>query len=206
MNILHCKQGSPEWHEARLGKVSASRFADVIAGKTTKRYKNYIAEITSDLSGAPFMEDDKPWFNHGKELEPVAKKRYEFEMFLKGQEIDAQEIGMIIHPHYDFISCSPDGMMPTKGLELKSSISYANYTKMAEKGLPSNHKPQVQGCLWVSGLPEWDFVLFFHDPDGLKDDEITITTVRPDLEYHKMLEKRCLEFYGEAQELAERYK
>ena len=41
-------QGSPEWHAARLGKVTASRVADVIAtnktGYSTSR-ANYMAEL-----------------------------------------------------------------------------------------------------------------------------------------------------------------
>lgn len=189
------RQKSPEWFEARSGKITASRLGDVIANQETKRYQSYLAEVASELSGAPYMEDDKPWFRHGGALEPDGRARYEFEKLLLGEDIEVEEVGFILHPEYDYIGCSPDGLMPKKGLEIKSSISHANFKKMAKTDLPSNHKPQVQGSLWITGLESWDFVLFFRDPDGLLPDEIKISNIKPDLEYHKMLEEKCLEFW-----------
>ena len=54
-------------------------------------------------------------------------------------------------------------------------------------------------------MDKWDFVLFFHDPDGRLDDEITITTVEPDIEYQKILGSKCLEFWEEVQTKMDEY-
>ncbi|MBF9651857.1 exonuclease, partial [Streptococcus pseudopneumoniae] len=31
MKIVNCEQGTPEWHAARAGRVTASKIADVMA-------------------------------------------------------------------------------------------------------------------------------------------------------------------------------
>lgn len=191
-------QGTPEWFAKRSKRITASRLGDVIASPKTKRYRNYKAELLCNLQGAPHMEDDKPWFLHGKILEPIALGRYEFEMLLRGEDIEVAPGGFDIHPEYDFIGSSPDGKIaPKASIEIKSSISHSNYEKMAKKGLPTNHKPQVQGQLWIGGYDWADFILFFRDPDGLMQDEITITRVYPDLDYHEMLKEKCLDFWAE---------
>ena len=118
---------------------------------------------------------------------------------LLGDEEPVKEAGLIYHPNYDFISCSPDGIKPKKGIEIKSSISHSSFTKtakqVAKNKLPAQYKPQVQGCLWITGFDTWDFIAFFRDPDNRLDDEIAIMTVEPDLKYHKHLEESCLKFW-----------
>ena len=192
------EQQSKEWFAARSKKITTSRFGDVIANPKTKRYQNYKDELICNLNGAPHMEDDKPWFQHGKELEQIAIERYEFEMFLRGEEIEVLPGGFNVHPKYDFIGSSPDGnIVPKIALEVKSSKSHDNYGKLAKTSLPSSHRPQVQGELWVGEYDAIDFVLFFRDPDGIMKDEITINRIFPDLEYHRMLEEKCVSFWAE---------
>ena len=38
-------QGTPEWHQARLGRVTGSRIADVMMAKSTAGYQNYRAQL-----------------------------------------------------------------------------------------------------------------------------------------------------------------
>lgn len=201
-------QNSPEWFEARKGKITASRFGDVLAKPTTKRYQQYQTDLVNELLGIPDFRDndDKPWFRHGVELEPKARSWYEWEMFIAGNMDPVIEIGMITHSKYDFISCSPDGLYgSTRGLEIKSRISHAEHLKSVNGGLPSNYKPQVLGSLWVTGLEQWDFVSFFQDPDGLIKSDINITEVFPDPEYFQRLESECLIFWNEVQEKVKAY-
>ena len=193
-------QGSKEWHDERSCRLTTSRFGDIIANPNTKRYKNYQLEKVNELFGAPHMEDNAPWFNHGKELEPFAIDRYDFEMAVKHNQSEVEKVGFVVHPEYDFIGSSSDGKIgDLKGIEVKSSIVYTAYEKNIKKGIPSNHKPQVQGEIWVNGYESVDFVCFFRDPDGILPDEIHIENILPDLEYHEMLERKCLKFWEEIQ-------
>lgn len=205
------QQRSEAWFAERAGNITASRLGDVIADPKTKRFQTYLNQLVVECSGAPPMDDEfKPWFQHGPVLEPIARDRYEFECLLKGDDTPVEEIGLIYHPKYNFISCSPDGVkQPKKGLEIKSSISHTSFLKtasmVAKNKLPAVYRPQVQGCLWITGFDSWDFVAFFRDPDEMLDDEIAIMTVEPDLKYHKMLEEKCLAFWelveGKASEI-----
>jgi len=195
-------QNSPEWFAARKCKITSSRFGDVLASPTTKRYRNYQQELIDNITGVPnFGEDSKPWFKHGAEMEAEARAQYEWYMLSNGKEVAVQEIAMIVHPKYDFISCSPDGVIyPKKGIEIKSRISHKSHLESIKAGLPSNYKPQVLGGLWISGYDEWDFISFFKDPDGMIDMDINVTTIFPDVDYFNKLETACLRFWEEIQD------
>ena len=57
MPEIKCEQRSPEWYSARLGRVTASRIADIMAktktGPSASR-KNYAAELVCErLTGQP---------------------------------------------------------------------------------------------------------------------------------------------------------
>ncbi|MDI6838057.1 MAG: exonuclease, partial [Rhizobiaceae bacterium] len=66
--MLSIEQGTPEWRELRLGKVTASRVADIMA-KTKTGYAasraNYAAQlITERLTGIPaetFTNAEMQW-------------------------------------------------------------------------------------------------------------------------------------------------
>ena len=196
------EQRTEAWHKARNCMITASRFGDVIANCESKRYQLYLTELIANLEGAPFLpDDDKPWFRHGKELEPIARARYEFEKFGMGIDEDVQETGFFTHPTLPFVGGSPDGVLGNRLVEIKSSISHKNFLKLAKNGLPSVYKPQVQGELWICGFEVLDLVLFFRDPDGMLDDEIKIVDVFADAKYHKLLEEKCCEFWEKANKL-----
>ena len=180
------EQGSSEWYKFRSVRLTASRFGDVLARSNTKRYQGYFEDRIDMLLGAPYFQDEKPWFAHGKAWEPLARGLYEWKTGL-----DVPPYGAIAHPDYDFISCSPDG----KRVEFKSHKSYKQFTA-SEKKFPTNHKPQVQGTLWITKWEWIDFVSFF------KNDETTLIHIRriePDLKYFKRLETACLKMWSEIQ-------
>ena len=82
MTIVSVPQGSPEWLEARAGKVTASRISDVLAkvktGEAAGR-RDYRAQLVAEiLTGNPqesgFMNDAMRW---GTEQELYARAVYE---------------------------------------------------------------------------------------------------------------------------------
>ena len=54
MIIVNCIQGSPEWHQARAGVVTASMFAEVRkrVGGLTDQQATYVEAIRSGMSDA----------------------------------------------------------------------------------------------------------------------------------------------------------
>ena len=85
-------QGTEQWHIDRLGKVTASRVADVMArtksGPAASR-KNYMAELVAErLTGTwqeGFISGPILW---GKENEPLARAEYEIMEGIEVYQVD----------------------------------------------------------------------------------------------------------------------
>ena len=76
------EQRSEEWYAARLGKVTASRVADVMA-RTKSGYSasraNYMAELICErLTGMPAEKFNSAAMQWGTDTEPHAKASYAF--------------------------------------------------------------------------------------------------------------------------------
>jgi len=75
------EQRTEEWFAARLGKVTASRVADVIA-KTKTGYSasrdNYMAQLICErLTGQQGESFTNAAMQHGTDTEPLARSAYE---------------------------------------------------------------------------------------------------------------------------------
>ena len=87
------EQRSPEWFAARLGKVTASRVADVIA-KTKSGYStsrdNYMAQLVCErmtgTQGESYTNAAMQW---GTDQEPLARAAYE-----AAQDVLVDETGL----------------------------------------------------------------------------------------------------------------
>lgn len=161
MNVIHdITQGSPEWLELRLGKITASRFGDLMksgrGGAVSKTAESYLIELALErVTGtkAPFFENDA--MRHGTETEPRARAMYEI---MTGNEVS--EVAFI--EHNEFIGVSPDGLIGNDGgLEIKCPNSKTQAERFLNGvGLPDDYKWQVYGCIWVAEREWWDFVSF----------------------------------------------
>ncbi|MCP4163703.1 MAG: YqaJ viral recombinase family protein, partial [Deltaproteobacteria bacterium] len=91
----------------------------------------------------------------------------------------SEEVGLIYQNDEKLWSCSPDGLYPKNGLEIKC-LNAGNHIRVRYEGeIPSKYKPQVYGSLWICNeLDSWDF--FCYHPD-MKPARITVT--RDDGEY-----------------------
>ena len=108
-------QGSPEWHQLRVGKVTASRVADVVAKTKTgwgASRANYAAELIAErLSGAPapsFTNDAMRW---GIEQECNARSFY-----CQTLGVEVVETAFVDHPEIPMSGASPDGLVGDDGL------------------------------------------------------------------------------------------
>jgi putative phage-type endonuclease len=183
------QQQTPEWFQARATRITASRFADVLAKRETKRYQGYVQEVAWGRLGIPdFKPEDLPWFSHGKEWEPEARRFYEWHT---GREV--QEAGLYIHPDLPFVACSPDGLSPDRGLEIKCRKSIGGHMETVRKKVDSIYIPQIQGGMWVCGFDKWDFVSFFKGRISGKETRlIHVHTVTRDDAYIERLRAACI--------------
>ena len=199
------KQRSPEWFKKRAPMITASRFKDVIAGKNTINYQTYLQSFVDYAMGYPsFVDKDGPWYNHGKEWEAEARADWDFRKYAEypDKNVRSKDIGFVVHPDFYFIGGSPDFQTVADprgkgGGEIKCHKSIEQWEFFKDK-FPAVHKPQVQGQLWITGWKFIDFISYFKSIKTGRN-KTTIHEVRPDKEYHKFLEQRCLAFWDDVQ-------
>ena len=186
-----------QWKKDRSVRITASRFGDVLAKPSTKRYRYYMEDLIESLQGHKKVPKITPWFDHGREMEEEALLFYEWRMDREVEKFGCDNPRLFVHPKYDFISCSPDAREPYGGAEVKCHTSYTEFEKARISGIPSKVKPQVQGTLWIMDAKWWNYVSYYRNGDKRL---IHIYPVYPDLEYHERLETACLDFWNTIQE------
>lgn len=186
-------QRTEEWALARAGKFTGSRFVDVLArnkrtGEPLKAYHDLIWEIVVERMTEKPVEGPSGYaLQWGTDVEPFAREAYELETGLS-----VIESGFIVHPAYDFVGCSPDGLIDEDGgLEMKCPKSSPVHLERFLVGVPDEYAPQIQGCMWVTGRKWWDFVSY--DPRMPESHRIFIRRVERDEEFITNLEKSVLE-------------
>lgn len=188
-------QGSPEWFALRLGKVTASRLADVLAkvksGEAAGR-ANYRAELVAErLTGKAAESFANAAMKWGTECEPLARAAYEAEYGLL-----VQEIGMVPHPHIPMSGASPDGLVSVDGLlEIKCPDTKTHIDTILSGEAPSKYLPQVQWQMACTGRAWCDFVSF--DPRMPSDMQMFVRRVLRDDEAIKAYEAEVLAFLEE---------
>lgn len=155
IQIIDCEQNSPEWYAARLGIPTASMFATVMAvgprgGKAATRVA-YLNKLVGEILTGESMENYvSPDMERGKLMEDEARDLYTFET---GSE--PKRVGFVRNGEK---GASPDSLIgESGGLEIKSAAAHIQVARLLDGGLPSEHKAQVQGSLWVCEREWWDF-------------------------------------------------
>jgi putative phage-type endonuclease len=153
-------QGSDEWKALRLGKVTASRVADVVA-KTKSGYSagraNYAAQLIAErLTGTVAESYTNAAMQHGTETEPEARAAYEFY-----QGVTVEEVAFVPHPKIDQAGCSPDGLVGGDGLvEIKCPNTATHLETLLGQAVPSKYDSQMQFQMACTGRSYCDFVSY----------------------------------------------
>ena len=153
-------QGSDAWKQLRLGKVTASRVADVVA-RTKSGYgaarANYAAQLIAErLTGVPAESYTNAAMQHGTDTEPEARAAYEFY-----QGASVHEIAFIAHPKIEQAVCSPDGLVDTDGLvEIKCPNTATHLETLLGQAVPSKYEAQMQFQMACTGRAWCDFVSY----------------------------------------------
>jgi hypothetical protein len=192
------EQGSEEWLQDRLGHVTASCFADVMAkGQGLTRLKYLRRLVAERLTGKPMESYYNRHMERGNEQEPYARMAYEA---MTGNIV--QETGFIKHPSI-MAGCSPDGLIDDDGgVEIKSVLPTVQIETIERGTYPVEHAAQIQGSLWVTGRKWWDFVSYSPDlPECLR---VYIYRVEPQIGYIANLQDEVIKFLAEADEMQNR--
>ena len=189
------EQGTPEWFAARLGNVTASRVADVIA-KTKSGYSasrdNYMAQLICERMTNTVAESySNAAMQHGTETEPLARAAYEA---LKDVLVD--EVGFVPHPTIAMAGASPDGLVGNDGLlEIKCPNTATHIDTLLNQSVPTKYFTQMQFQMACTGREWCDFVSFDNRlPEEL---QLFVKRVPRDDVYIKIMEAEIVQFLAE---------
>lgn len=191
------EQRTDEWFAARLGKVTASRVADVIAttktGYSASR-ANYMAQLVVErMTGKQTESYTNAAMEWGTNTEPLARAAYEAE---KGLLVD--EIGLVDHPSIPMSGASPDGLVGDDGLiEIKCPNTATHIENLLSKSVDKKYITQMQWQMACTGRKWCDFVSF--DPRMGEGLQMVVIRVDRDEDYIQMLETEIKKFLGEVE-------
>ena len=189
------EQQTNEWFTARLGKVTASRVADVIA-KTKTGYSasrdNLMAQLICErLTGQKGESFTNAAMEHGTQTEPLARSAYE-----NARNLLVKEVGFINHPRIEMSGASPDGLVDDDGLvEIKCPNTATHIDTLLSGKVPTKYITQMQWQMLCCQRKWCDFVSFDNRlPEHL---QLFVQEVEFDPEYAAMLEKEVVLFLTE---------
>jgi len=192
-------QGTTDWFAIRLGKVTASRVADVIAktktGYSTSR-ENYMAQLVverlTQTKAESYTNAAMQW---GTDQEPFARAAYE-----AAQGVMVEEVGFVPHPTIQWAGASPDGLVGNEGEGLVE-IKCPNTAQMIEALLtgkvPTKYFTQMQFQMACTGTKFCDYVVF--DPRMPAKAQLFVTRVNRDDAYIAEIEAEIVKFLAEVE-------
>lgn len=150
-------QGSDEWRQARVGKVTASRVSDVIArtksGWGASR-ANYAAELIAErLTGQPSSSYHNSAMQWGTDHESEARDAYEWRT-----DNVVEQIALVDHPRVAMSAASPDGLVGEDGLlEIKCPNTATHIDTLLDASIPDKYIVQMQWQMACAGRKWCDF-------------------------------------------------
>jgi len=201
--VAMCEQGTDEWLKLRKGIVTASSASAVVTslGQPTKGKgrETYLCKLVGGLLLKHRQEESvsSQAIDRGHYLEPKARAAYEL---ATGSEV--RQVGFVWRDETKQAGCSPDGLLPDLGLEIKCPMQENAVRYLIKGKVPTDYIVQIQFSMWVTGLPCWDFCSY-HNDSGIP---IFIKAAEPDEKLHAAFNEHIPAFMAEVTETAERLK
>ena len=198
------EQGSDEWKQLRLGKVTASRIADVMSqiksGESQSRSNYRIELVCERLSGEPTDSFTNSHMQRGTELEPFARSAYEIK-----NKVFVEQVSFCDHLTVSMSGASPDGLVGKDGLiEIKCPMTKTHIETLLGKQVPAKYIKQIQWQLACTNRKWCDFVSYC--PELPENMQLFISRVERDDEVIDSIAKAVIEFNLEVEQVIERLK
>lgn len=199
--VMDCEQRSADWFEARLGRLTGSRAADMLAvlksgkGEAAARRRYRMDLVAERLTGRSADEDQfvSKDMQRGIDLEAAAFAEYEA---ITGEMVS--RCGFVASDEL-MTGTSLDGYVgKMEGvIELKCLKSVNHLECLRELEIPEEYMPQITHHLWVTGAKWCDFVSFDDRfPPGLRIFIKRVEASEVDLKHY---ENSALTFLAEVQ-------
>ena len=188
------QQGTDEWFAARLGKVTASKAADVMTKKGSAARANLSAQLVlerlTNTKGESFSSAAMQW---GVDQEPFARAAYEAH---SGVWVDT--VGFVQHPTIERAGASPDGLVGHDGLvEIKCPNTATMIETLLTGKVPSNYATQMQMQMACTGRAWCDYAVF--DSRMPVKAQLFVKRVQRDQKFIDDLNKEIIAFLSEVE-------
>lgn len=182
--IIQCTQNDDLWNAARVGRITGSRIGDLLAPPTTRASTrkgvsfpagseaqckaDYRHELTIErIYGRAANHFVSSYMKDGSDREPFARMLYEAE-----NQCPVEQVGFVLHPEWDFMGCSPDGLVGEDGgVELKAPTeeTHDGYVENPETLIDEYKGQCLAGLVCFPEREWWDLVSFNpYAPDSIK--------------------------------------
>ena len=200
------EQGSNEWFEMRLGKITASRISDLLSkvksGESSGRKKLRNELIRERLTHKRIEGYTNAAMERGSALEPLARASYEI-----SRKLFVDQVPFVNHPVISMAGCSPDGLIGSDGLvEIKCPNPENHLEHFLNDGVDLINRYYNQ-CQWQMACTDrkWcDLVSF--DPDISEPLQLFITRIVRDEEWIANAEKEVVIFNDEIDTIVKQLK
>ena len=196
---MSAPQGTDAWRLDRVGYVTASRMADVLAttktgwGASRATYANEL--FAERMTGLPLERTfDTPEMKWGRDTEAQARAVYVFE-----RDVVVSEVGFIKHPVIALSGASPDGMIGDDEvggvLEIKCMTTQHHLEILESRKIPGRYISQMY---WQGACTrrKWGHFVCF-DPRLEEPLQLFVQRVDFDPAVTKQMEKDVGDFIAE---------
>lgn len=199
MALVEVEQGSAEWLQMRVGCVTGSRVADVMAklkrkdGEAQCR-QDYKAEITCEiLTGRAADHYISPAMQWGIDNEIFARNAY-------GVEVgDVEPVGFALHSRIARFGASPDGLVGSDGLvEFKCPNTATHIDYIIQGVVPPEYQWQMLAEMACAERQWCDFVSY--DPRLPKKLQLFVRRFERDEARINEMEQEVVKFLAEVDE------
>lgn len=198
MKIYNFPQGSDDWFNIRLGKITGSKIDKLLEGKrgygktTEKEILTLTAErLTNKNTDSNFSTIHT---ERGNACEDDARSQYEKEYNVKVETIGFAEID-------NYVGYSPDGLVGDDGMiEIKCPDTHIFVKRIYENTIPTEYISQIQLGLYVLKRNWCDFICYNSNFDKLfvkrmEKDEVIISKIQRAIERTKGEIDKYIEAY-----------
>lgn len=196
MQIIEVEQNTPEWFEARKGKITGSKLKDIVVKRGTKKKIGFYQLIADRL--AIEEEGDEEARDRGHRLEDEAVELVSA-MFPKGSVI--KNCGIWVSEDNENIAVSPDAAIKVKGkftqaIEVKCLKAALHIQAIVEKKIPDEYELQVLQYFIVNEDLKSLYFVFFDPRVVAKPFHYIVVErkdVQADIDYYKEYQLKELE-------------
>lgn len=204
VTVIECDQRSPEWHQARLGRLTSSRAADMLSTtqKGTEAAKRRNLRVQLALERITGRSAERAYMNgamqHGVDTEAEAIAYYEA---ITGRIV--RRTGFLAHTEL-MAGASLDGQVGDDGIcEIKCPESATHLEYLRTGDVPSDYLKQIQHQLWISGAAWCDWMSYDPAfPEELRAKVVRVERVEKDVKAYELLAVQFLrEVEAEVEEI-----